>query len=147
MNALTKIYCPKCQQPIEMDGDLLGEQIMCPGCGHDFTPFAQGEAAPIKTAYQEAWTPEEKKLISRKSIADRARDRAYDFRNGAFLLLAISVCAFIIGCALAMMGQGEAGTDTASSGPAFLVSSISIKAAAVLYIIHLLIHIRANTEK
>ena len=37
MSALTKIYCPKCREGMELEEAMLSETILCQHCGHDFT--------------------------------------------------------------------------------------------------------------
>ena len=153
MSALTKIYCPKCEQPIEVDGDLMGEQLLCPACGHEFVPFAPGDALPLKPATQQVWSAEERKLISpaeqiskhRKKIRGHAESFTM-FAVGFMIVAVLALLAWVIANYTNSQISAPDQTEAAASAGAEMVFGFCVKASVVCYLVAQVIHIRANTE-
>ena len=159
MSTLIKIYCPKCSGEIEGDELTFSQLVLCPHCGHEFEPSANGfmptekatpviMPAPQRTApmyVPQALTPEMQITRHRKKIRSRA-DNFTNIAIGFLILSGLALVAWAIAGYTSSQMTAPDQDDAAAMAGAEMVFGFCMKAAAGCYLIAQVIHIRANTE-
>jgi hypothetical protein len=138
MSALTKIYCPKCQQGIEGDAEVFGQTVLCPACGHEFSPTqtVATDVSPKASGKEEEVTTE-------------TRELAMKWEGRAMICWILGVAAIVITLfAWVVSVVGATTAEPAALHPIGIWIGLSFFSLGFwLYLIAQIIHIRANTER
>jgi hypothetical protein len=126
---IIRLECPSCQQTVELPEAEARRGLTCPSCFKFFTP-----------ALPPAPTPAQQQILEnfQKPAAQKTRALAENIGTLAGLCLVADVLVLIASGIQSINGPATAG---------WIGGGALLGAAAWLFVVAQIIHIRANTEK
>ena len=138
-DAVARIECPFCDQPIEYPASQPKQEIHCPGCQRLFTP----EVTDPSSKTGPASLPKDKETLPREQRAAVIHRRANQLTFVAMICFGIGLLLMLIGVARDISSLGDSGIPFGN----LMATGSCWSIGFWLSILAQIMHIRANTEK